>query len=92
MPPLSATLPCALAGIICLMLDIHLEALKKAYREQIAWMKARAQEYETGNCQHKVIDGAFIHDRTLELAADYRHRANNLQAIIDACERLSTRQ
>jgi hypothetical protein len=50
-----------------------LELLLQAYRDEIVWLMTRAKEYEAENSS---------------VAADYVHRANNLQAIIDDCERL----
>jgi uncharacterized protein YecT (DUF1311 family) len=65
-----------------------LELLKAAYREQMAWMHARAEEYETGKAQHHEMQGNAVHNKSTELAAELRHRANNLQAVIDSYERL----
>jgi len=49
-----------------------LEALLKAYREEIVWLFQKAEEYQ----------------ENAPVAADYIHRAKNLQAVIDAYERL----
>ncbi len=68
-----------------------LEALKQAYCDQVAWMQARAEEYETGKCQHHEMDGPFPLDKSTELAEEYRHRANNLRATMDAFERLMSK-
>jgi hypothetical protein len=53
-----------------------LEALLKAYREEIAWLFDKAKEYE-GNSPE---------------AEDYIHRARNLEAVIAAYERLDARR
>ena len=53
-----------------------LELLLQAYRDEIAWLLARAKESDAS--------------KTLA-AADYIHRANNLQATIDGYERLTAR-
>jgi hypothetical protein len=63
------------------MPDKALEVLKVAYREQVEWMHARAEEYENGTCQHHVMQGAAVHNKSAELAEEFRHRANNLQAV-----------
>jgi hypothetical protein len=65
-----------------------LEMLKAAYREQVAWMHARAEEYESGKTQHHEMQGSNVQNKSAELAAELRHRANNLQAVIDSYERL----
>ncbi len=70
------------------MPDKALEALKAAYREQVEWMHVRAEEYESGKCQHHEMWGTMVHNKSAELAEEFRHRANNLQAIMDAYERL----
>jgi hypothetical protein len=49
-----------------------MELLLQAYRDEIEWLKTRAREYESNQA----------------VAADYIHRANNLQSIIDGYERL----
>lgn len=51
-----------------------LELLLKAYRDEIAWLIDRAKEYEE-NGQPLV-------------AGEYIHRAHNLEAMIQAYERL----
>jgi len=56
--------------------DAALELLLQAYRDEIVWLLARAKENDAS--------------KTL-VAADYIHRANNLQATIDGYERLTAR-
>ncbi len=68
-----------------------LEALKAAYRDHVAWMHVHADKLETGKSQHHETDGTYVRDKSRELAEDFRHRANNLQAMIDAYERLKGR-
>jgi hypothetical protein len=65
-----------------------LALLKAAYREQVEWMHARAEEYETGKTQHHEMQDSVLDNKSVELAAELRHRANNLQAVIDSYERL----
>lgn len=66
-----------------------LEALKDAYRSQVAWMHRQADKLESGKSQHLEEVGALVKNVSSELAEDFRHRANNLQAAIDAYERLT---
>ena len=53
-----------------------LAALLQAYREQIDWLIEKARDYE----QAQPL-----------VAADYLHRAHNLQATIDGYERLNAK-
>lgn len=65
-----------------------LHALVVAYRNQADWLFAQAQEFESG--ARKVIGlmrGKEI-DLTENVAAEYRHKARNLVAIIEIYERL----
>jgi hypothetical protein len=52
-----------------------MELLLRAYRDEIAWLRSQAKEYG----QNQAV------------AADYIHRANNLQTIINGYERLSAK-
>jgi hypothetical protein len=52
-------------------------------------MHARAEEYESGKSQHHVMESAMVHKKSHDLAVEFRHRANNLQAVIDAYERIA---
>ena len=70
------------------MPDKALEALKSAYQEQAQWMLARAEEYESGKCQHHAMDGNTVSNKSAELAAEYRYRAKNLEALIASYEAL----
>lgn len=53
-----------------------LETLLKAYREEIEWLYAKADEY-AGN---------------RPVAEDYLHRAKNLEAVIASYERLDAKE
>jgi hypothetical protein len=54
-----------------------LEALLKAYREEIRWLKTKAENYEKINPL---------------VAADYVHRARDLQTVIDNYDRVSAQE
>jgi hypothetical protein len=70
---------------------LALEALKAAYRGQVMWLLALAQDLETGNTKIlRRVHGADV-DMTAETAIDSRHRAGNLEAIILAYERLDAK-
>jgi len=63
-------------------------ALLDAYHAQIEWLLTQAEEFETG--QRKVsgrLGGQEV-DITTAFAAEYRHRAGNMRAIMQAYERL----
>jgi hypothetical protein len=64
-----------------------LTALKAAYLEHVRWMHNHADELESGKSQHHVAEGTLIVNKSDELAQEFRHRANNLHAMIDAYER-----
>jgi hypothetical protein len=74
------------------MPDIAFQSLKQACHQQVLWLQAHAAEYERGKCQLlESCDGA-IKDKSAEIAEQFRHQANNLQAVIDAYERLVAKQ
>jgi hypothetical protein len=66
-----------------------LDALKAAYRGQIAWLLAWAFELDAGETRIiRKAKGADI-DITAEIAADYRLKAVQLESIVTAYERLA---
>jgi hypothetical protein len=70
------------------MPQASLNALLIAYQTEIAWLIAQAEEFETG--QRKVtgkIAGQEV-DISSNYAAEYRHKAGNMQAILEAYDRL----
>jgi hypothetical protein len=70
------------------MPQASLNALLVAYHAQIDWLLAQAAEFETG--QRKVsgkIGGKEV-DISPNIAAEYRHKAGNMQAIMQAYDRL----
>jgi hypothetical protein len=65
-----------------------LHALINAYQAQIEWLLIQAEEFESG--QRKVsgrIGGKEV-DISPNFAAEYRHKAGNMQAIMEAYKRL----
>jgi hypothetical protein len=54
-----------------------LHALLEAYKEQIRWLNEKAKNYEKINAL---------------IAADYKQRARNLQAVIDSYEQLEAKE
>jgi hypothetical protein len=73
------------------MPQASLNALLIAYQSEIAWLIAQAEEFETG--QRKVtgkIAGQEV-DISSNYAAEYRHKAGNMQAILEAYDLLHAR-
>jgi len=70
------------------MPQASLNALIVAYRIQINWLLTQAVEFESG--QRKLsgrIWGKEV-DISSNIAAEYRHKAGNMQAILEAYERM----
>jgi len=70
------------------MPQASLQALVSAYQTQIEWLLFQAEEFESG--LRKVfgrIGGKEV-DISANFAAEYRHKAGNMQAIMQAYERL----
>jgi hypothetical protein len=70
------------------MPQASLHALMVAYQAQIDWLLTQAEEFENG--QRKVsgrIGGKDV-DVSPNIAAEYRHKAGNMLAIMQAYERL----
>jgi hypothetical protein len=70
------------------MPQASLHAMIVAYQNQIDWLLVQAEEFETG--QRKVcgkIGGKEV-DISSHFAAEYRHKAGNMQAILESYERL----
>jgi hypothetical protein len=70
------------------MPQASLNALIVAYQAQIDWLLTQAAEYESG--ERKLTGGmpGKEVDLSAELAAEYRHKAGNMKAILQAYERL----
>ena len=70
------------------MPQASLNALVTAYQAQIDWLLTQAAEFESG--ERKVsghLRGKEI-DLSPNIAAEYRHKAGNMQAVLEAYERL----
>jgi hypothetical protein len=65
-----------------------LNAPMVVYQAQIDWLLTQAAEFESG--ERKPIGGMRGKDVDLSvnLAAEYRHKAGNMQAILETYERL----
>jgi hypothetical protein len=70
------------------MPQASLNALLAAYRDQADWLEVLALEFERGTRKLTSQDGV---DLSADAAAEYRHKAGNLRAIIAAYERLHAR-
>lgn len=70
------------------MPQASLKALLIAYRAEIEWLLAQAADFEagarkvTGNMRGKEVD------LTPNIAAEYRHKAGNMVAILEEYEKL----
>jgi hypothetical protein len=70
------------------MPQASLNAMISAYHAQIEWLLAQAEEFESG--QRKVsgrLGGEDV-DISSSYAAEYRHKAGNMQAVLEAYKRL----
>jgi len=70
------------------MPQASLKAFVRSYRAQIDWLLAQAEEFDSG--QHKVtgrVAGKEV-DVSQAYANEYRHKAGNLEAVLQAFERL----
>jgi hypothetical protein len=70
------------------MPQASLSALLVAYRHQIDWLLAHAAEFESGSRRVMGKVGGQEVDLSPNLAAEYRHKAGNLEAVLLAYERL----
>ena len=69
-------------------LSVALDILKASYRAQSAWLLASAVELEVGDARLLRRLGGKEVDVSAQTAIDYRHRAANLELIIQSYERL----
>jgi hypothetical protein len=70
------------------MPQASLHALIVAYQAQIDWLLTQAAEFESGERKLTAQMRGTEVDRTPNIAAEYRHKAGNMQAILEAYERL----
>ena len=69
-----------------------LHALIVAYQAQIDWLIAQAADFESGARKVTGRIGGKEVDISSNLAAEYRHKAGNMQAIMQAYERIHTKE
>jgi len=66
------------------------DLLKAPLEAQHRWLKARADELQSGMVRViRAEDGA---DLSVKLAAEYRHRANNLESVLEGYRRVLARE
>jgi hypothetical protein len=63
-----------------------------AYQDQIDWLLVQAEEFESGQRQVTGRLGGQGVDVSSHYAAEYRHKAGNMQAIMQAYERLHAQE
>ena len=63
-------------------------ALIAAYHAQIEWLLVQAEEFENGQRKVAGVIGGKHVDISANYAAEYRHKAGNMKAILQAYERL----
>lgn len=73
------------------MPQASLLALLTAYRTQIDWLLVQAEEFETAQRKVSGQVGGKDADLSSSFAAEYRHRAGNMEAILQAYDRLHAR-
>ena len=74
------------------MPQASLQALIVAYQAQVDWLLVQATEFESG--ERKVLGrmcGTEI-DLSPNIAAEYRHKAGNMMAILQAYELLHAKE
>jgi hypothetical protein len=69
-----------------------LHALIVAYQAQIDWLIAQAADFESGARKVTGRIGGKELDISPNIAAEYRHKAGNMQAIMQAYERLHAKE
>jgi hypothetical protein len=70
------------------MPQASLNALLVAYRAEIDWLNTQALEFETGQRRLTGRIGGKEVDLSPNTAAEYRHKAGNMEAVLQAYERL----
>ena len=79
-------------GLSHAMPRASLQALIVAYQAQIDWLLAQADDFESGARRVSGRIGGKEVDISPNVAAEYRHKAGNMQAILQAYERLHTKE
>ena len=74
------------------MPQASLDALVGAYQAQIDWLLVQATDFEFGRRKLSGRIGGRDIDVTSNIAAEYRHKAGNMRAILQAYERLNAKE
>jgi len=69
-----------------------LHALIVAYQAQIDWLIAQAADFESGARKVTGRIGGKDVDISPNIAAEYRHKAGNMEAVMQAYERLHAKE
>lgn len=77
--------------VFCWMPQAALNALLLSYQHQVDWLLAQADEFESGARKTVAHMRGKEVDLSPNLAAEYRHRAHNMKAILEAFERLTAK-
>ena len=64
-----------------------LAALKDANTKHLEWLLDHATKLEAGKAHYLTDDDAGSTDRSVEFAAELRHKANNIRAQLIASQR-----
>ena len=74
------------------MPQASLNALIDAYQAQIEWLLRQAEEFEKAERRIMADMRGKEIDLSPNFAAEYRHKAGNMQAILQAYERLHAKE
>jgi len=74
------------------MPQASLNALVSVYRDHMNWLDSQATEFERGERKVSARIGGKEVDISSNMAAEYRHKANNMAAIMQAYERIHARE
>jgi hypothetical protein len=69
-----------------------LQAVIAAYQAQIDWLLTQAADFESGDRRVSGRIGGKEVDISPNIAAEYRHKAGNMQAILEAYDRLHAQE
>jgi hypothetical protein len=74
------------------MPQASLKALIDAYQAQINWLLAQAAEFDSGQRKVSGRIGGKEADISPNIAAEYRHKAGNMEAVLQAYWRLHAKE
>ena len=74
------------------MPQASLKALIDAYQAQINWLLIQAADFENGQRKLSGRIGGKEVDISANIAAEYRHKAGNMEAVLQAYWRLHARE